>query len=71
MSVRDNIIIAHHLRALAQDRIAAQLMGVQADRYLMIGFAFGAMLASVVGGLLVTITGVSSGIGGPISIKAS
>ena len=30
----------------------------------------GAMLAGVVGGLLVTITGVSSGIGGPISIKA-
>jgi len=30
----------------------------------------GAMLAGVVGGLLVTITGVNSGIGGPISIKA-
>jgi branched-chain amino acid transport system permease protein len=28
------------------------------------------MLAGVVGGLLVTITGVNSGIGGPISIKA-
>ena len=58
------------LRALAQDRVAAQLMGVNVDRYSMIGFAFGAMLAGVVGGLLVTITGVNSGIGGPISIKA-
>jgi branched-chain amino acid transport system permease protein len=58
------------LRALAQDRVAAQLMGVNVDRYSMIGFALGAMLAGVVGGLLVTITGVSSGIGGPISIKA-
>ncbi|MGU9957516.1 MAG: branched-chain amino acid ABC transporter permease [Arenicellales bacterium WSBS_2016_MAG_OTU3] len=58
------------MRALAQDRIAAQLMGVQVDKYSMIGFALGAMLAGVVGGLLVTITGVSSGIGGPISIKA-
>lgn len=58
------------LRALAQDRIAAQLMGVNVDRYSMIGFALGAMLAGVVGGLLVTITGVNSGIGGPISIKA-
>lgn len=58
------------MRALAQDRIAAQLMGVNVDRYLMIGFALGAMLAGVVGGLLVTITGVNSGIGGPISIKA-
>ncbi len=58
------------MRALAQDRVAAQLMGVNVDRYSMIGFAMGAMLAGLVGGLLVTITGVSSGIGGAISIKA-
>ena len=58
------------MRALAQDRVAAQLMGVDVDRYSMIGFALGAMLAGVVGGLLVAITGVNSGIGGPISIKA-
>ena len=58
------------MRALAQDRVAAQLMGVNVDRYSMIGFALGAMLAGIVGGLLVTITGVNSGIGGPISIKA-
>ena len=53
-----------------QDRVAAQLMGVEVDRYTMIGFAMGAMLAGVVGGLLVAATGVNSGIGGPISIKA-
>lgn len=58
------------MRALAQDRIAAQLMGVNVDRYSMIGFALGAMLAGLVGGLLVAITGVNSGIGGAISIKA-
>lgn len=58
------------LRALAQDRVAAQLMGVNVDRYSMIGFALGAMLAGLVGGLLVTITGVNLGIGGPTSIKA-
>ena len=58
------------LRALAQDRMAAQLMGVDVDRYSMIGFAIGAMLAGLVGGLMVSITGVSSGIGGAISIKA-
>ncbi len=58
------------MRALAQDRTAAQLMGVEVDRYTMIGFALGAMLAGVTGGLLVSITGVNSGIGGPISIKA-
>lgn len=58
------------MRALAQDRVAAQLMGVEVDRYSMIGFAVGAMLAGVVGGLLVTITGVNLGMGGPTSIKA-
>lgn len=58
------------LRALAQDRVAAQLMGVNVDRYSMIGFALGAMLAGLVGGLLVTITGVNLGMGGPTSVKA-
>ena len=58
------------LRALAQDRVAAQLMGVDVERYSMIGFALGAMLAGIVGGLLVTITGINLGMGGPTSIKA-
>jgi branched-chain amino acid transport system permease protein len=58
------------MRALAQDRVAAQLMGVDVDRYSMIGFALGAMLAGTAGGLLVTITGVNLGMGGPTSIKA-
>lgn len=58
------------MRALAQDRVAAQLMGVNVDRYSMLGFALGALLAGLVGGLLVAITGVSSGIGGAISVKA-
>ncbi|MBV9289529.1 MAG: branched-chain amino acid ABC transporter permease [Hyphomicrobiales bacterium] len=58
------------MRALAQDRVAAQLMGVPVAFYSLLGFALGAMLAGLVGGLLVTITGVNSGIGGPISIKA-
>lgn len=58
------------MRALAQDKVAAQLMGVSVKNYGMLGFAFGAMLAGVVGGLLVSITGVNSGIGGAISIKA-
>jgi len=58
------------LRALAQDRNAAQLMGIDVDRYSMIGFAIGAMLAGIVGGLLVSIIGVNLGMGGPTSIKA-
>ncbi|MBB5041420.1 branched-chain amino acid ABC transporter permease [Shinella fusca] len=58
------------MRALAQDRMAAQLMGVDVARYSMLGLALGAMLAGLVGGLLVTITGVNLGMGGPTSIKA-
>ncbi|MGD9479501.1 branched-chain amino acid ABC transporter permease [Shinella sp. G-2] len=58
------------MRALAQDRMAAQLMGVDVSRYSMLGFALGAMLAGLVGGLLVTITGVNLGMGGPTSVKA-
>ncbi|MCY3674525.1 MAG: branched-chain amino acid ABC transporter permease [Paracoccaceae bacterium] len=58
------------LRALAQDRVACQLMGVNVDRYSTIGFALGALLAGLVGGLLVTITGVNLGMGTPTSIKA-
>ena len=58
------------MRALAQDRVAAQLMGVDVDRYSMIGFALGAMLAGLVGALLVTITGINLGMGGPTSVKA-
>ncbi len=58
------------MRALAQDKMAAQLMGVNVARYSMIGFALGAMLAGLVGGLLITITGVNLGMGGPTSVKA-
>jgi branched-chain amino acid transport system permease protein len=45
-------------------------MGVNVDRYQMFGFALGASLAGVVGGLLVTITGINLGMGGPASISA-
>ena len=58
------------MRALAQDKVAATLMGVAVDRYAMLGFALGAALAGLVGGLLVTITGINLGMGGPASIKA-
>ena len=58
------------MRALAQDRMAAQLMGVPVEFYSLVGFALGSALAGLAGGLLVVITGVNSGIGGPISTKA-
>ncbi len=58
------------MRALAQDRVAAQLMGVNVDSYLVAGFAMGAVLAGLAGAMLVSISGVNSGIGTWISIKA-
>ncbi len=58
------------LRAIAQDREAALLQGVNVERYGTIGFALGAVLAGLAGSLLVVISGVNSGLGTWISIKA-
>lgn len=58
------------MRALAQDRVAAQLQGVNVQLYSVIGFAFGAVLAGLAGSMLVAISGVNSGLGTWISIKA-
>ena len=58
------------LRALAQDKEAAALMGVNIDRYRALGFAIGSALAGIAGGLLVTLFAVNAGGGTPISIKA-
>ncbi|MCX8515430.1 MAG: branched-chain amino acid ABC transporter permease [Alphaproteobacteria bacterium] len=58
------------MRALAQDKMAATLMGVNVDFYTMLGFAFGAALAGIVGGLLFSVTGINSGLGDPTSVKA-
>ena len=58
------------MRALAQDRVAAQLMGVNVTTYSVIGFAMGAVLAGLAGAMLVSISGVNSGLGTWISIKA-
>jgi branched-chain amino acid transport system permease protein len=58
------------LRAIAQDKEAAALQGVNIDRYSAIGFAIGAALAGLSGALLVTVSGVNFGLGTAISIKA-
>lgn len=58
------------LRAIAQDREAAALQGVDIHRYSALGFAIGAGLAGIAGGLLVTVFAVNAGAGTPISIKA-
>ncbi len=58
------------MRALAQDREATLLMGVDVDRISAIGFGIGAGLAGLAGALLITISGVNAGIGTAITTKA-
>jgi branched-chain amino acid transport system permease protein len=58
------------LRAVAQDKEAARLQGVDVRTTTTLGFAIGAGLAGLAGGLLVTIYGINSGVGVSISTKA-
>jgi branched-chain amino acid transport system permease protein len=58
------------MRALAQDKEVTYLMGVDIDRIAALGFAIGAALAGLAGGLLVTIFAINSGVGTTISIKS-
>jgi branched-chain amino acid transport system permease protein len=58
------------MRALAQDRQVTYLMGVDVERISALGFAIGAALAGLAGGLLVTLSGVNAGIGTALSTKA-
>jgi branched-chain amino acid transport system permease protein len=58
------------MRALAQDREVTLLMGVNVDRISMLGFGVGAGLAGLAGGLLITLSGVNTGIGATITTKA-
>jgi branched-chain amino acid transport system permease protein len=58
------------MRALAQDREVTYLMGVNIDRVSILGFAIGAALAGVSGGLLALIFPIFSGSGANISIKS-
>jgi branched-chain amino acid transport system permease protein len=58
------------MRALAQDRQATYLMGVNVERISAMGFGIGAALAGLAGGLLVTTQGVNAGIGTAVSTKA-
>jgi branched-subunit amino acid ABC-type transport system permease component len=64
------MLIRRAMRALAQDREVTHLMGVNVDRIAAYGFALGAALAGLAGGLLVTVFGVNSGVGNVYSIKA-
>jgi branched-chain amino acid transport system permease protein len=58
------------MRALAQDRQATYLMGVDVDRISAMGFGIGAALAGLAGALLITVSGINAGLGTAISTKA-
>jgi branched-chain amino acid transport system permease protein len=58
------------LRAVAQDKEAARLQGVDVQAITTLGFAIGAALAGLAGGLLVTVYGVNAGVGTNITTKA-
>ncbi len=58
------------MRALAQDRQVTYLMGVNVERISALGFAIGAALAGLAGGLLITLSGINAGIGTALSTKA-
>ena len=58
------------LRAVAQDKEAARLQGVDVKATTTLGFAIGAALAGLAGGLLVTVYGINAGVGANISTKA-
>lgn len=58
------------MRALAQDRQATHLMGVNVDRISAMGFGIGAALAGLAGALLITVSGINAGLGTAISTKA-
>lgn len=58
------------LRAVAQDKEAARLQGVDVATTTTLGFAIGAALAGLAGGLLVTVYGINAGVGVGVSTKA-
>lgn len=58
------------LRAMAQDKEAAKLMGVNTINYAMMGWAIAAMLAGLAGAMLVSVSGINAGLGTFISVKA-
>lgn len=58
------------MRAMAQDREVTYLQGVDINRVSMLGFALGAALAGVAGGLLALVFPVFAGSGPTISVKS-
>jgi len=62
--------VGRALRALAQDKDVTYLMGINVDKVSMFGYAVGAALAGLAGGILSLIFPIFSGSGSAISVKA-
>jgi len=58
------------MRALSQDKEAAFLQGVDIDKTTTVGFAIGAALTGVAGGLLTPIFMIDVGLGGNVTLKS-
>lgn len=58
------------MRALSQDKEAACLQGIDIDKTTTVGFAIGAALTGLAGGLLTPIFMIDVGLGGSVTLKS-
>jgi len=59
-----------YIRAVANNRISAELMGIPSTRILALAFGIGVMLATVAGGLIATILPINILAGGSYELKS-